>query len=112
MLSSVASTYGRVFDEKIVDLILEGNLITSAQLLAKKYDQIGIALIKLQSDQCYLSDAFEVWTNLHDFFNKNSSDLISDVDVDFLNFMERHKLAFLRFISYQICLTRDLKANE
>ena len=97
VLSSVASTYRRVFDEKIVDLILEGNLITSAQLLVEKYDQIGIALNKLQSDQCYLSDAFEVWTDLYDFFNKNSSDSISDVNVDFLNFMERHKLAVSTF---------------
>lgn len=47
ILTSVASNYKHVFDPEIINIILEENLLTSAQVSLQKLDKVGIAFDKL-----------------------------------------------------------------
>lgn len=93
VLTEVVSTYKHAINDEIYKIIIEDNLLGISQFLIRKLNVVGKNLAKLQSDNCFLSEAFELWTDMKEFFDINSNDSIDDINADLMNFNERYELA-------------------
>ncbi|KAJ8911975.1 hypothetical protein NQ315_003253 [Exocentrus adspersus] len=79
ILSKICSEHRAAIDKDISTKVFDINLKVNAQDYLQKLKQIAIALDKVQSDNCTISECTEIWLDLLIFSKEN----FTDTDIEF-----------------------------